>query len=88
MTGILAAAGPGIGLADVPAEGSEITQLPATILALHGLRPTSTGRRSRRSRAGTTRDAVVARATAGSEGLRLLRRGRGQDDREASRPRL
>jgi predicted AlkP superfamily phosphohydrolase/phosphomutase len=36
VTGILAAAGPGIRPADVPA-GSEITQLPATILALHGL---------------------------------------------------
>jgi predicted AlkP superfamily phosphohydrolase/phosphomutase len=36
VTGILAAAGPGIALADVP-EGSEITQVPATILALHGL---------------------------------------------------
>ncbi len=36
VTGILAAAGPGIRPADVPA-GSEITQVPATILALHGL---------------------------------------------------
>ena len=36
VTGILAAAGPGIRTADVPA-GSEITQIPATILALHGL---------------------------------------------------
>jgi predicted AlkP superfamily phosphohydrolase/phosphomutase len=36
LTGILAAAGPGIRLADVP-EGTEITQLPATILALAGL---------------------------------------------------
>jgi predicted AlkP superfamily phosphohydrolase/phosphomutase len=35
-TGILAAAGPGIALADVPA-GTDITQLPATLLALHGL---------------------------------------------------
>ena len=35
-TGILAAAGPGIQLADVP-EGSEITQMPATLLALHGV---------------------------------------------------
>ena len=36
MTGILAAAGPGLQLADVPA-GAEIVQLPATILRLHGL---------------------------------------------------
>jgi hypothetical protein len=36
LTGILAAAGPGIRPADVPA-GSEIGQLPATLLALHGL---------------------------------------------------
>jgi predicted AlkP superfamily phosphohydrolase/phosphomutase len=36
VTGILAAAGPGIGRAPVP-PGSEITQVPATILALHGL---------------------------------------------------
>jgi predicted AlkP superfamily phosphohydrolase/phosphomutase len=36
VTGILAAAGPGIRAADVPA-GSEITQLPATILELLGL---------------------------------------------------
>jgi predicted AlkP superfamily phosphohydrolase/phosphomutase len=36
VTGILAAAGPGIRLADVPA-GAEITQLPATILHLLGL---------------------------------------------------
>lgn len=36
LTGILAAAGPGIRTADVPA-GSEIGQLPATLLALHGL---------------------------------------------------
>jgi predicted AlkP superfamily phosphohydrolase/phosphomutase len=36
LTGILAAAGPGIAPADVP-EGSEITQLAATVLALHGL---------------------------------------------------
>jgi predicted AlkP superfamily phosphohydrolase/phosphomutase len=36
VTGILAAAGPGIRLGEVPA-GSEITQLPATLLALHGI---------------------------------------------------
>jgi len=36
VTGILAAAGPGIAAADVP-PGSTITQLPATLLALHGL---------------------------------------------------
>ena len=36
MTGILAATGPGIQPADVP-EGSEIMQLPATILSLLGL---------------------------------------------------
>ena len=36
VTGILAAAGPGIGRAAVP-PGSEITQIPVTILALHGL---------------------------------------------------
>ena len=36
VTGILAAAGPGIAVADVP-PGSTITQLPATLLALHGL---------------------------------------------------
>jgi predicted AlkP superfamily phosphohydrolase/phosphomutase len=36
VNGILAAAGPGIAVADVP-EGSEITQVPATLLALHGL---------------------------------------------------
>jgi predicted AlkP superfamily phosphohydrolase/phosphomutase len=36
VTGILAAAGPGIARATVP-PGSEITQVPATILALHGL---------------------------------------------------
>ena len=36
MTGILAATGPGIQPADVP-EGSEIMQLPATILSLFGL---------------------------------------------------
>lgn len=36
LTGILAAAGPGIAHADMP-QGSEITQVPATILALHGL---------------------------------------------------
>jgi predicted AlkP superfamily phosphohydrolase/phosphomutase len=36
LTGILAASGPGIRPADVP-EGSEITQLPATILRLLGL---------------------------------------------------
>ena len=37
LTGILAAAGPGILPGDVP-EGSEITQLPATILHLLGIR--------------------------------------------------
>lgn len=37
LTGILAAAGPGIRAGAVP-PGSEITQLPATLLALHGLR--------------------------------------------------
>jgi predicted AlkP superfamily phosphohydrolase/phosphomutase len=36
VTGILAAAGPGIAVADVPPESS-ITELPATLLALHGL---------------------------------------------------
>ncbi len=36
VTGIIAAAGPGIGRAAVP-PGCEITQIPATILALHGL---------------------------------------------------
>ena len=36
VTGILAAAGPGIGRATVP-PASEITQIPATLLALHGL---------------------------------------------------
>jgi len=36
LTGILAAAGPGIKTADVP-PGAEIGQLPATLLALHGL---------------------------------------------------
>ena len=36
VTGILAAAGPGISSADVP-EGADITQIPATLLALHGL---------------------------------------------------
>jgi predicted AlkP superfamily phosphohydrolase/phosphomutase len=36
VTGILAAAGPGLELADVP-DGAEIVQLPATILRLHGL---------------------------------------------------
>ncbi|MDQ3866028.1 MAG: hypothetical protein M3304_04265, partial [Actinomycetota bacterium] len=41
-TGILAAAGPGIQLADVP-EGSEITQIPATLLALHGVAATMDG---------------------------------------------
>jgi predicted AlkP superfamily phosphohydrolase/phosphomutase len=36
VTGILAAAGPGVSSADVP-DGSDITQIPATLLALHGL---------------------------------------------------
>jgi predicted AlkP superfamily phosphohydrolase/phosphomutase len=36
VTGILAAAGPGISSVDVP-EGTDITQIPATLLALHGL---------------------------------------------------
>ncbi len=36
VTGIMAAAGPGIARAAVP-PGSDITQMPATILALHGL---------------------------------------------------
>jgi hypothetical protein len=36
VTGILAATGPGIHPADVP-DGSEIVQLPATILSLLGL---------------------------------------------------
>jgi predicted AlkP superfamily phosphohydrolase/phosphomutase len=36
ITGILAAAGPGIAHVHMP-RGSEITQMPATILALHGL---------------------------------------------------
>ena len=36
VTGILAASGPGLQLADVP-DGAEIVQLPATILRLHGL---------------------------------------------------
>jgi predicted AlkP superfamily phosphohydrolase/phosphomutase len=36
VTGILAAAGPGIASADLP-RGCEITQIPATILALHGI---------------------------------------------------
>lgn len=36
VDGILAAAGPGIAAADVP-QGSHITQMPATLLALHGL---------------------------------------------------
>ena len=37
VTGILAAAGPGISSANVP-EGADITQIPATLLALHGLK--------------------------------------------------
>jgi predicted AlkP superfamily phosphohydrolase/phosphomutase len=36
VTGILAAAGPGISVVDVP-RGSDITQVPATLLALYGL---------------------------------------------------
>jgi predicted AlkP superfamily phosphohydrolase/phosphomutase len=36
VTGILAAAGPGIAVVDLP-PGCEITQIPATILALHGI---------------------------------------------------
>jgi predicted AlkP superfamily phosphohydrolase/phosphomutase len=36
VTGILAAAGPGIANADLP-RGCEITQIPGTILALHGI---------------------------------------------------
>ncbi|MGH3058504.1 MAG: alkaline phosphatase family protein [Gaiellaceae bacterium] len=36
VTGILGAAGPGIARAEVP-PGSHITQMPATLLALHGL---------------------------------------------------
>jgi hypothetical protein len=36
VTGILAAAGPGIANVDLPA-GCEITQIPATVLALHGI---------------------------------------------------
>ncbi|HVD10021.1 MAG TPA: hypothetical protein VNB88_05180, partial [Gaiellaceae bacterium] len=36
LNGIIAAAGPGIRMADVPA-GSEITQMAATLLALHGV---------------------------------------------------
>jgi predicted AlkP superfamily phosphohydrolase/phosphomutase len=36
VTGILAAAGPGIAIVDLPPE-CEITQIPATILALHGI---------------------------------------------------
>jgi predicted AlkP superfamily phosphohydrolase/phosphomutase len=36
VTGILAAAGPGIAVGDLPPE-CEITQIPATILALHGI---------------------------------------------------
>jgi predicted AlkP superfamily phosphohydrolase/phosphomutase len=36
VTGILAAAGPGVRRADVPAD-AEIVQLPATLLALHGV---------------------------------------------------
>jgi predicted AlkP superfamily phosphohydrolase/phosphomutase len=36
VTGILAAAGPGIAHVDLPS-GSEITQIPGTILALHGI---------------------------------------------------
>jgi predicted AlkP superfamily phosphohydrolase/phosphomutase len=39
LNGILAAAGPGIRVADVPA-GSEITQVPATLLALLGIAST------------------------------------------------
>jgi predicted AlkP superfamily phosphohydrolase/phosphomutase len=39
ITGILAAAGPGIARVDMP-QGCEITQVPATILALHGLEAT------------------------------------------------
>ena len=39
VTGILAAAGPGIANADLP-RGCEITQIPGTILALHGIAAT------------------------------------------------
>jgi hypothetical protein len=39
VTGILAAAGPGIANIDLP-PGCEITQIPATILALHGIAAT------------------------------------------------
>jgi predicted AlkP superfamily phosphohydrolase/phosphomutase len=39
VTGILAAAGPGIANADLP-HGCEITQIPGTILALHGFAAT------------------------------------------------
>ena len=39
VTGILAAAGPGIANVDLP-PGCEITQIPATILALHGIAAT------------------------------------------------
>ena len=47
VTGILAAAGPGIANADLP-HGCEITQIPATILALHGIAATLDAPRSRR----------------------------------------
>ena len=51
LTGILAAAGPGIRPGPTCPEGSEITQLPATLLRLLGLAAprASTARRSRRS---------------------------------------
>jgi predicted AlkP superfamily phosphohydrolase/phosphomutase len=39
VTGILAASGPGIANADLP-HGCEITQIPGTILALHGIAAT------------------------------------------------
>jgi predicted AlkP superfamily phosphohydrolase/phosphomutase len=58
LTGILAAAGPGIAAADVP-EGSEITQLLATILRLLGLAADGLD--------GTPIDAVLGENLAGVE---------------------
>ncbi len=87
VTGIIAAAGPGIRPGTVP-EGSEITQLAATVLRLHGLSSDGPGAADRGDpgpcRGGGHRGGRVV----GRRRRRLLGRRGGRHPRAAPRPRL
>ena len=90
LTGILAAAGPGIAFGAAP-ENAEITQLPATICRLLGLELEGVdGAPIGEILAGEGEGRHVAAGPAPKRGrgARLLRRGGGRHPRAAPRPRL